>query len=202
MRHFSQSPNRPLFPSLFPPVQRSPSHGLSTTPSITIRNVLTPIASGFDSAIAIIPGLKPRGYSLSSLRDFGRALSNILRRFSHCPNHSLILSSIHSPFANAAKQHFRGYKAEHCNQINHPFSHSHFPSTSTLFLPFTNLFIYSITHSLALPFTRRLQPEIPPKSVSQPKQSRQGWQNVGPRISVGLQVTNPCRVPSGMKLQG
>jgi len=143
MRHFSQSLNRPLFPSLFPPEQRSPFHGLSTTPSITTGNISIHIASGFDLgfdlAIAIIPGLKPRGYILPSLAGFcscPEPVNVTLHPISPSPVRSL---------ANTSEQHFRGYKAEHCNQINHLFS-----LNINLISPihsFIQLLNYSFTHS-------------------------------------------------------
>jgi hypothetical protein len=56
------------------------------------------------------------------------------------------------PFTNAAEQHYRGYKAEHCNQINHPFSHSNSP-TPTLPLPLPQPYF---SHSLIDSFIQLL----------------------------------------------
>jgi hypothetical protein len=67
-------------------------------------------------------------------RDFGRALSKIISHFAQSP---------FRPSADAAEQHFRGYKAEHCKQVNHPFTHIHSFTHSIILL--THSF-YSLTH--------------------------------------------------------
>jgi hypothetical protein len=56
--------------STYEPVHRFPLHGLSGTPSAPIGVVPSNIASGCVSAVAIFPGLMPRGYILPSLTGF------------------------------------------------------------------------------------------------------------------------------------
>jgi hypothetical protein len=138
--------------STFFPITKTPTHPLAFTalcndllssacplpPSITIENISMPIASGFALAIATIPGLKPRGYSLSSLPGFCLCPEPVKVTF-----HPISPSPVR-PLVNASEQHSRGYKAEHCNQVNHPLSYS--PSHS-LIHSFIQLLIHSLSHS-------------------------------------------------------
>jgi hypothetical protein len=99
--------------STFFPITKTPTHPLAFTalcndllssacplpPSITIENISMPIASGFDLAIAIIPGLKPRGYILPSLLGFWASHEQYIMPFlplSQSFTHSLIHSLTHS----------------------------------------------------------------------------------------------------------
>jgi len=101
-------------------IQRSPFNGSSGTPSAPIGVFSSNIASGCDPAIAVIPGLMPRGYTLPSLAGFWvRPEQNYkpFRLITSSPTLTFIHSLIQTPPVNAAEQHWRGYKAEHCNQI-------------------------------------------------------------------------------------
>jgi hypothetical protein len=105
--------------STYEPVQRSPFMVPSDTPSAPIGVVPSNIASGCVSAVAIFPGLMPRGYTLPSLAGFCSCPEQDITPFLplyHFPSlpftHSLTSSPV-QPFTNSLT-----------HSLNYLFSHS------------------------------------------------------------------------------